>query len=127
MTSLDLPIPDDATLRIVYQGPLPPSREWHAISGGGTWNARYVYVLGSPDDCLYVGMAWSVQRRWEKHKRRLWWPEVTWATVVELTCPNRDRAERDVRALERYVIATLLPTKNLVGPSNLPARLAVAP
>lgn len=101
-----------------YDGPpLRAGREWEAACGPTAYNVGFVYLLGSDSELLYVGQAWNVWRRIEKHRRlKPWWPLVSTVTVVRIAALDRDSMRADVDRFERGAIRDLNPSKNVSRP-----------
>ena len=105
----------------LYTGPL---LKWADVdrTAPPAADKRYVYFLYRGDDLLYIGKAWSVRYRFEKHARKAWWPDVTAYEVVALTGGDQWELETAISAQEKACIAEFVPMKNIAGPAYLPGR-----
>lgn len=112
---------------IAYQGRLlETASEWRAAAPQCA-NASYVYLLFSGDQLLYVGKAATVLYRIERHRsRKQWWAQVDYVALVRVHGRDYVIADQNALSFEKAAINRLLPTQNLAGPQNLPARLALA-
>lgn len=102
--------------RIIYDGAFPQrSRDYYRLARG-SWNRAYVYLLyGSDDNLLYVGRTHRPGNRFDKHRRRDWWPEVAALVLLEVEGENADEAHALVKRLELRAIRTLYPELNVAG------------
>jgi len=78
--------------RVVPEGtrfPVDPNRRGvpqHCVHQGPTgtppWKHESIYrFFGEGGELLYVGITFSIKSRWEKHRRKPWWPLVRFASV----------------------------------------------
>lgn len=108
-----------------YSGTIPlTSAGWRAIAPA-SFATRYVYFLMRGCQSVYIGKAWNVLYRIEKHRRKPWWHLVDTVHLARVSGEDCASAESQVRALEHAAIAHLLPLKNLAGPPTLPAKAAL--
>jgi len=72
----------------------------------------YVYRLYDAEDrLLYIGLTMGTERRFEKHRRRPWWKDVT-RTDIQVH-PDRESA----KSAERVALNTENPMHNLRVPA----------
>lgn len=102
-------------MTVCFSGPI--DTDWGDI-GNPAWNTMYTYLLSSASgELLYVGITWNVKSRWQQHRlKKEWWGEVASAEVREHIAKDAATALRDIRKMERHLIATLNPTKNISRP-----------
>jgi hypothetical protein len=121
----------------IYEGPPQFPSGWQAIAPSD-FRVEYVYGLYSgyydPDPwieatLLYVGKTASPCERFKKHRQmKQWWRRVDHVKLLRVEVePHPYCNLMTCRALrfEKSMIEDMLPTQNLDGPPNLPARLAV--
>lgn len=109
-------------MRITFDGPMPEPKQWRGFVEGA-WNLGYVYMLFAEDTLLYVGMTSSIKNRWDAHHvKKEWWDNLTHAIVFEVHGKDYWTARAKTRNLERVLIYSMLPTKNMTGPASLPSK-----
>ena len=115
---------DDITelaIEDAYSGPPVRPAEFDRLLPSN-YCTRYVYAFFHDDSLLYVGKAWNVRARVEKHRRKKWWPTVNHVEVMRVIGSDNYDADQREALLENAVIAATRPIKNIVGPSDLPGR-----
>lgn len=118
---------DTSTLRpawapLVYDGPVPShAKAWEYAAGPTSYEVRFVYYFYRGTTLVYVGKAWNVHRRAEKHARRDWWPGVDRVLIERITGRNAANAEALALGRERQSISTLHPAANIARPRAVTA------
>ena len=119
----------DATLSIdnVYEGPLPNRLGEIQEIAPPRYDARYIYVLAGhvggvgPFVPLYIGKAYSPHNRFDKHRIKPWWPEVSALVLYRHEFDGlAATVDRETDELEREAIADFNPHYNISRP--LPQR-----
>lgn len=118
----------DATFSIdnVYEGPLPKRLGEIQEIAPPIHDARYVYVLAGRVGGhgaflpLYVGKAYSPRHRFDKHRRKPWWPEAVALILYRHKFDGWISVDRETDELEREAIADFNPHYNISRP--LPQR-----
>lgn len=103
--------------KIVYVGRFPErSRDYYALTPLVSARTAYVYMLFSYcGSLLYVGRARRPGNRFDKHRRRDWWPEVYDVLLVQVQGEDRASTHAYVDKLERLAIRHLSPIHNVAG------------
>lgn len=117
------PIPDFWPLSIqainptiAYEGTFPErSRDYYALVPAAS-NLAYVYVLlDDAGDPVYIGRSHRPGNRFDKHRRKPWWPAVKSLSLLRVQGDSRGDTHAAVSYLERYLIKTYRPTYNIAG------------
>ena len=99
-----------------YAGPIPRELQYSLGQACPTGYAvRYIYILGGPMGCVYVGQTYSPARRLVSHRKKSrFWHHVTHATIYRHaysgTYPDPDA---EIVEIERELISELVPVFNL--------------
>lgn len=101
---------------IHFDAPLPRGRNPYAGLAPMADGVEYVYLLSDADRrLLYVGRSFRPADRFTKHRRKPWWAQVDWLTILRIEAPDRREAEACVDRLERLAIRRLRPAHNIAG------------
>lgn len=104
---------DDDLAEVSYDGPMPAtSAGYYAL--GGQDGYGYVYVLSDArGSVVYIGRSRCPGNRFDKHRRKTWWPEVTHLTLLRLRGDDRNETAALTDAVETHAIARLGPRHNI--------------
>lgn len=107
---------DSEPMTLCYAGPIPRELEYSLDKAcPAARTVRYIYILGGPMGCVYIGQTYSPARRIISHRKKSrFWRHVTHATiyrhVYSHTYPTPDA---EIVELERCLISELVPVFNL--------------
>lgn len=83
----------------------------------GAWSGGHIYIFwGCVDEPIYVGMSVNVPNRFDKHRRRDWWPLVEHVELYHLPRMSDERARDFARRLHYFELAAiecLRPSANI--------------
>lgn len=96
---------------VAYEGVMP-SRPADYYDLGGRDGHGYVYLL-SGFELLYIGKSWCPGNRFDRHRRRLWWPGVRHLTLLRVRGDDHEETGALMDGLETFAIRRLLPVHNI--------------
>ena len=106
----------DISSRRVYKGPFPDTSSGYYSLVQPMWRRCFVYVLFDwADNVLYVGKSFRPGNRFDRHRRRDWWPDVSTVAILQIDGPERHEVERAAYNIELNTIHSLRPLHNVTG------------
>ena len=107
---------DSGPMTLSYAGPIPRELQYSLDTAcPPEFALGYVYILGGPLGCIYIGQTYRPGSRLVAHRKKSrFWPHVTHATIYRhVYSGTYPYPEAEMVQIERQLISALVPVFNL--------------